>query len=47
VVFTVLTNRALSVAHPALFYNLLWRAVKETRLQVAATPRHLGAPPAE
>jgi hypothetical protein len=26
-----------------VFYNLLFRAVRETLLQVAATPRHLGA----
>ena len=30
-------------AHPAVFYNLLFRAVRETLLEVAATPRHLGA----
>lgn len=33
----------LATAHPALFYNLLFRAVRETLRQVAATPRHLGA----
>ena len=26
-----------------MFYNLLFRAVRETLLQIAATPRHLGA----
>jgi predicted RNA-binding Zn-ribbon protein involved in translation (DUF1610 family) len=44
VVFTVPHELApLAAAHPALFYNLLFRAVRETLLQVAATPRHLGA----
>ena len=44
VVFTVPEYPApLAAAHPALFYNLLFRAVRETLLQVAATPRHLGA----
>jgi hypothetical protein len=33
----------LAAAHPAVFYKLLFRAVRETLLQVAATPRHLGA----
>jgi hypothetical protein len=33
----------LAAAHPVVFYNLLFRAVRETLLQVAATPRHLGA----
>jgi hypothetical protein len=33
----------VAAAHPAVFYNLLFRAVRETLLQVAATPRHLGA----
>jgi hypothetical protein len=33
----------LAAAHPSLFYNLLFRAVRETLLQVAATQRHLGA----
>lgn len=44
VVFTVPHELApLAAAHPALFYNTLFRAVRETLLQVAATPRHLGA----
>jgi putative transposase/transposase-like zinc-binding protein len=44
VVFTVPHElSSLAAAHPALFYNLLFRAVRETLLQVAATPRHLGA----
>jgi Putative transposase/Transposase zinc-binding domain len=44
VVFTVPHEMApLAAAHPALFYNLLFQAVRETLLQVAATPRHLGA----
>jgi hypothetical protein len=33
----------VAAAHPASFYNLLFRAVRETLLEVAATPRHLGA----
>jgi hypothetical protein len=44
VVFTVPHELApMAAAHPAVFYNLLFRAVRETLLQVAATPRHLGA----
>jgi predicted RNA-binding Zn-ribbon protein involved in translation (DUF1610 family) len=44
VVFTVPHELApVAAAHPAVFYNLLFRAVRETLLQVAATPRHLGA----
>jgi len=44
VVFTVPHELGpLAAAHPALFYKLLFRAVRETLLQVAATPRHLGA----
>jgi hypothetical protein len=44
VVFTVPHELApLAAAHPVLFYNILFRAVRETLLQVAATPRHLGA----
>jgi Putative transposase/Transposase zinc-binding domain len=43
-VFTVPHELApVALAHPAVFYNLLFRAVRETLLQVAATPRHLGA----
>ncbi len=33
----------LAAAHPARFYTLLFRAVRETLLQVAAAPRPLGA----
>jgi Putative transposase/Transposase zinc-binding domain len=33
----------VAAAHPTLFYNLLLRAVRETLLEIAATPRHLGA----
>jgi hypothetical protein len=44
VVFTVPHELApVAAAHPAVFYNLLFRAVRETLLQVAATPQHLGA----
>jgi len=44
VVFTVPHELApVAAAHPAVFYNLLFRAVRETLLEVAATPRHLGA----
>jgi Putative transposase/Transposase zinc-binding domain len=34
---------ALAAAHPSIFYNLLFQAVRETLLEIAATPRHLGA----
>jgi hypothetical protein len=44
VVFTVPHELApVAAAHPAVFYKLLFRAVRETLLQVAANPRHLGA----
>ena len=44
VVFTVPHELApLAAAHPAAFYNVLFRAVRETLLEIAATPRHLGA----
>jgi predicted RNA-binding Zn-ribbon protein involved in translation (DUF1610 family) len=44
VVFTVPHELApVAAAHPAAFYNLLFRAVRETLLQVAVNPRHLGA----
>ena len=44
VVFTVPHELApVAAAHPAVFYKLLFRAVRETLLEVAATPRHLGA----
>ena len=33
----------VAAAHPARFYTLLFRAVRETLLEIAATPRHLGA----
>jgi len=33
----------VAAVHPVVFYNLLFRAVRETLLEVAATPRHLGA----
>jgi hypothetical protein len=33
----------VAAAHPTVFYNLLLRAVRETLLEIAATPRHLGA----
>ncbi len=33
----------VAAAHPVVFYNLLFRAVRETLLEIAATPRHLGA----
>jgi hypothetical protein len=43
-VFTVPHELApVAAAHPTVFYNILFRAVRETLLQVAATPRHLGA----
>ena len=44
VVFTVPHELApLAAAHPAAFGNVLFRAVRETLLEIAATPRHLGA----
>jgi hypothetical protein len=44
VVFTVPRELTpVAAAHPAVFYNLLFRAVRKTLLEVAATPRHLGA----
>ncbi|MBS0201656.1 MAG: IS91 family transposase [Planctomycetes bacterium] len=44
VVFTVPHElAAVAAAHPALFYRHLFRAVRETLLEVAATPKHLGA----
>ena len=33
----------VAAAHPARFYSLLFRAVREALLEIAATPRHLGA----
>jgi hypothetical protein len=43
VVFTVPEQlNLLARAHPGVFYNLLFRAARETLLEVAATPRHLG-----
>ena len=44
VVFTVPEElQPLAAAHPKCFYNRLFQAVRETLLEVAATPRHLGA----
>lgn len=44
VVFTVPEElNAITAAHPKCFYNLLFQAVRETLLEVAAHPRHLGA----
>ena len=44
VVFTVPHELVpLAAAHPAAFYDVLFRAVRETLLEIAATPRHLGA----
>lgn len=44
VVFTVPHElAALAAAHPRPFYALLFRAVRETLLEVAADQRHLGA----
>ncbi len=44
VVFTVPDELTpLAAADPRCFYNLLFQAVRETLLDVAATPRHLGA----
>ncbi len=33
----------VAAAHPARFYTFLFHAVRETLLEIAATPRHLGA----
>lgn len=44
VVFTVPEQlHAMAAAHPETFYNLLFRAARQTLLEVAASPRHLGA----
>ena len=44
VVFTVPHELApVAAAHPAVFYNILFRAVRETLLEIARNPRHLGA----
>jgi hypothetical protein len=44
VVFTVPQElAAIAAAHPRLFYSMLFRAVRETLVEVAADPRHLGA----
>lgn len=44
VVFTVPEGlNPVAAAHPKQFYNLLFQAVRETLLEVAANPRHLGA----
>jgi hypothetical protein len=44
VVFTLPSQLApLALQNPRVVYALLFRAVSETLLQVAATPRHLGA----
>jgi hypothetical protein len=44
VVFTVAHElAALAAAHPKAFYRLLFRAVRETLLEIAASPQHLGA----
>lgn len=34
---------AMAAAHPETFYDLLFRAARETLLEVAASPQHLGA----
>jgi hypothetical protein len=44
VVFTVPDELyGIAAAHPRTFYNLLFRAARETLLEVAANPKHLGA----
>jgi len=44
VVFTVPHQlNGIAAAHPRRFYDLLFRAVRETLLEVAARPKHLGA----
>ena len=44
VVFTVPHELSpIAAAHPGVFYNILFRAVRETLLEIALNPRHLGA----
>lgn len=44
VVFTVPEElNSIAAAHPRCFYDLLFQAVRDTLLEVAANPRHLGA----
>jgi hypothetical protein len=44
VVFTVPEQlHGIAAAHPETFYKLLFRAARETLLEVAASPEHLGA----
>ena len=44
VVFTVPDElHAIALAHPRTYYGLLFRAVRETLLEIAASPEHLGA----
>ncbi len=44
VVFTVPDAlHPLALAHPRIYYNLLFRAVRETLLEIGASPEHLGA----
>lgn len=44
VVFTVPEElNSIAAAHPKCFYNLLFQAARETLLEVASNPRHLGA----
>jgi len=44
VVFTTPHELAgIAAAHPRVFYPLLFRAVRETLLEIAGDPRHLGA----
>jgi hypothetical protein len=43
-VFTVPEElTAIAAAHPKTFYTLLFRAARETLLEIAASPQHLGA----
>ncbi len=44
VIFTVPDElHAIALAHPKVYYDLLLRAVRETLLEIGATPKHLGA----
>ena len=44
VVFTVPHELSpIAAAHPGVFYNILFRAVRETLLEIALNPQHLGA----
>lgn len=46
ITFTVpMELRPIAARHPKIFYTLMFKAAKQTLMEVAATPRHLGATP--